>query len=279
MQITNKYHLTQATVNAIKHDDYDKGESYYTVTELIKPPQMCQLQTDHKDDIVEDASDRIWVLFGNCIHHILEKATKNEIVEKRYYTTIMGMKIGGKFDNLDCVSGTLTDYKVTSVWSYIYGKDEWDQQLNMLRFILENNGISVKKLQVQGIWRDWTHSQAQRKSDYPPAPSSIVDIPIWEDNKTKTFIENRILAHIGQQQSPSKCSDKETWYKGTKWAVMKKDRKSAVRVLDSQKEAFEWMQSHPSNAKPQYVEYRAGIYKRCERYCNVSLFCAQNLSR
>lgn len=73
MKITNKHHLPEPMVLAVQ------GERYYTdgrmgVTNLIMPPRIYQLQKRHDAEIVDDAIDRIWLIFGTAIHKILEGA-------------------------------------------------------------------------------------------------------------------------------------------------------------------------------------------------------------
>jgi len=69
------------------------------------------------------------------------------------------------------------------------------------------------------------------------------------------------------------CTDDEVWRRDTKWALMKKNRKSAVKLFDSEEEAEKRLVSEKS--KQFYIEHRKGEAIRCERYCNVQTFCNQ----
>jgi hypothetical protein len=53
---------------------------------------------------------------------------------------------------------------------------------------------------------------------------------------------------------------------------MKKGRKSALRVLDTEQEAKNWVDN---TGKGEYIEHRKGKYTRCEGYCSVAEFCPQ----
>jgi hypothetical protein len=65
------------------------------------------------------------------------------------------------------------------------------------------------------------------------------------------------------------CSDEDIWAKPSKWAVMQRGRKTAVKLYDTEADAS------ASLASNQYVEYRPGIATRCESYCPVAQFCDQ----
>src|SRR5262245_49994218 len=115
--ITNNLNLPQPLVDALAFDDYDRGESDITTTELSKPVRIRQLEIRHADEIAEDAADGMWRLLGNIGHKILERAdTTNHLAEERIYATIGGWKVGGKIDLLG-PDLTLDDYKFTSTWA------------------------------------------------------------------------------------------------------------------------------------------------------------------
>ena len=51
--------------------------------------------------------------------------------------------------------------------------------------------------------------------------------------------------------------------KDEKWALMKKDRKTALKLFDTEAEALE----AKGDDKSLYVEYRAGKDVKCDSYC------------
>lgn len=73
MKITNKYGLPQPVVDAVKNDGYTKGDADISVTELQDPPQMRFLKKKHDAELEEDAVDRLWSLYGQIAHGILER--------------------------------------------------------------------------------------------------------------------------------------------------------------------------------------------------------------
>ena len=65
------------------------------------------------------------------------------------------------------------------------------------------------------------------------------------------------------------CTPEERFNSGDKYAVMKKGRKTAMRVLDSLEDAEAW--KHASGGE--YIDVRKGEDKKCIDYCSVCKFC------
>tara|TARA_E500000318_G_scaffold29279_1_gene29251 strand:- start:2319 stop:3206 length:888 start_codon:yes stop_codon:yes gene_type:complete len=289
MQITNNHNLPESFVNFARNDKYSKGKSDISVTTLIDSPRVKLLREANSAQLTSDASDMIWPLFGTAVHHILESSKNDEGVtlEERLYADVNGWILSGAVDHqkTDGKTISITDYKVTSVWSVIYGKIEWEQQLNCYAFLAQKNrGMKVKSLQICAILRDWNRREAERKEEYPKAPVVLIDIPIWPDTKRIEYIKERIAMHqdaqVGYDLSKDfpLCSDEERWKRGEAWAVKKKGLKRAMRVFDNQEEAevyaYDWEKIN--NGKIAVVEHRAGEYVRCNGdYCGVANFCSQ----
>ena len=71
IKLTNKYGAPEELVRAASYDDHvTKGD--ISTTTLIDAPQIRYLKMTN--DIEEDVSDRIWMLFGTAVHHILERS-------------------------------------------------------------------------------------------------------------------------------------------------------------------------------------------------------------
>lgn len=269
MQIQNRYNLPKSIVEAVKNDSYDRGESDYTVTQLINPPHLEALKWKHDDEIVIDASDRLWAVFGQIGHGILERAEQGAITEKRLYIEVDGSKIGGQFDRLVVNDGLLQDYKFTSIYAVMQPeiKPEWVAQLNMLAHLAGQNGYAIKKLEVVALLRDF--SVRHKMSDkYPDTNVKVIDIPFWPDWKTKEYIEERVRLH--KEDAPDICEPHERWASMTKYAVKKGTNKKALRLLDSYSEAQSYMQN---TGKGTHIEERPGEDRRCMDYCEVCKFC------
>ena len=283
MNITNNHNLPQSFVNFARNDKYSKGQSDISVTTLIDSPRVRLLREAKSSEMTSDAADMIWPLFGTAVHHILESASEDEgvVLEERLYATVNDWILSGAVDHqrIEGNSISITDYKVTSVWSVIHGKIEWEQQLNCYAFLAQKSkGMKVKSLQICAILRDWNRREAERRDDYPQAPVILVDIPMWPDTKRIEYIRDRVEMHQDAQinfdlaQMFSLCSDEERWKRGEAWAVKKKGNKRAQRVFDNEASAEEFMKDKENLE----IEHREGEYVRCKGdYCGVANFCSQ----
>ena len=149
MKITNKHGLPDAVYSALSKSNYNPGSSDYSVTTILKPPRIVQLERRHWDELEEDVIDRVWSLFGSAAHNILEgHGCEEAVTEKRLYANILDRKVGGQIDHY--LDQCITDYKVTSVWTLIYGSryKEWEEQQNIYAYIFAENGYKVDKLQI-----------------------------------------------------------------------------------------------------------------------------------
>ena len=168
MRITNNMNLPEAVYNVLARDNYVKGESDYSVTGLLKSPRQLQLEQRFTDDLVEDASDRVWSLLGSAAHNVLEQhASIETIAEERLMIKICDRILSGQVDNYH--GGVITDYKVTSTYTVINNSkvDDWTFQLNTYAKIFRDNNYEVKELQIVVILRDWSRMRAKLSKDYP----------------------------------------------------------------------------------------------------------------
>jgi len=279
MRISNKSNYPEALMRAMESDPYTKGDSDFSVTELISPAQLRALALKHADEIEEDVEDGLWRLMGQAIHVVLERANErvrvNTLAEKRYVAVFDGVRVSGQMDTLELRSGVLSDFKLTTAWGFIAGREpkpEWVSQLNILREILIQNGLAVNQLEIVGILRDHGKKYARESLDYPKKPIAKHIIPIWPREKTQAYIRARIAAHQAARRGERvDCSPEERWERPTKYAVMAKGKKRAVRLYDTENEA----RVHAQSDKTLRVEKRPGESQRCSEYCPVSEVCPQ----
>lgn len=271
--ITNKHGLPQSIVDAVANDPYVGGGDI-SATKLIDAPQIMQLTRQHKDQITVDVSDRVWSLFGQAIHSLLERAglrREGMVVEERLYATMLGWQVSGQYDSMDLEAKMISDYKVTTVYK-ARGSDSWTRQLNVLRWLAVKNGHEVNKLEVIAIFRDWRKSEAMRSSDYPQSPILSLRIPVWDIQDTEDYVADRVSLHQAAANGVHiPCSDEERWASPTKFALMKDGNKRAVRLSDTR-------EGLGVPTEGQSIVERKGEFKRCERYCDVSAFCQQRLT-
>ena len=279
MKITNNYNLPDPIISAVT-GDFRPKEKRISVTTLINPEQLETLRREHFDEIEEDASDRIWLLLGNSVHAMLQNQDQdNALVEEHLEMPIdingEEWVVSGRSDLLS--DGVLTDYKCTSVWSFILGdKKEWEAQLNLYRLLYHEIGFEVNKLQIVAILRDWSKSSAKFKEDYPPVPVHVQPIRLWSIDEARNYLHTRMIAHVQaiKHGIPRGCSDEERWLRGEAWAVKKSGNKRAmpggVHEAEEDAKRFASEQSVPTE-----IEHRPGINVRCQDYCPVMPWCEQ----
>lgn len=278
MKLTNKFGLPGAIVEAVKgfNEDYlaSHGKrSDISVTSLISPPQQIELRRKHRDELQEDASERLWALMGNAVHSLLEKSEPSAIVEQRLYGDYNGWTLSGQFDRMTLREITLQDYKFMSVWEYIFGlKAEREAQLNVLAQLAIDNGHDIRRLEIVGLLRDWQASKAETDKEYPKVGLVRINVPLWPEERRRAYIAERIEIHKAARAGDvPPCSADDTWYSGDTFAVKKPANKRALRVFPNIQQAEEFLES----AAGCVIEKRTGEHKRCGRYCNVADFCQQ----
>lgn len=270
--ITNKHGLPQSIVDAVANDPYVGGGDI-SATKLIDSPQIAYLTRQNTDKITVDVSDRVWSLFGQAVHSLLERAGLRRagvVVEERLFATMLGWEVSGQYDSMDLEKKKISDYKVTTVYK-ARGSDSWTRQLNVLRWLAMKNGNEVDTLEVIAIFRDWRKSEAMRNSDYPQSPILSIPIPVWDIQDTEDYVAERVSLHQAAAKGVHiPCTDEERWASPTKFALMKAGNKRAVRLSDTREGLGALTDGYS-------IVERKGEFKRCERYCDVSTFCQQRL--
>lgn len=272
MRLTNDLGLPEPVMLALQNHTYDRGECDFTVTQLLDPPRKRELTRLHRDEITEDASERIYALLGSAVHTILERANR-DMGEVRLYLDVAGKRVGGKPDHFTLFGGVLSDYKVASVWEWIYGtKVEREQQLNAYAELFRANGHDVTKVQNVMIFRDWSKSKARREDNYPQRQVCVVPQEMWEPERVRAFLAERVALHMAARVRLPNCTADERWERGTTYAVVKLGNKRAVRVFDTDAEARAYRDAnHPSAT----IDFRPGESIRCQDYCAAAPFCEQ----
>tara|TARA_R100000808_G_C2148051_1_gene156121 strand:+ start:329 stop:1228 length:900 start_codon:yes stop_codon:yes gene_type:complete len=284
VEITNKKNLPQIMVDVAKNDTYTPvGE--IGVTSLIDSPRIRVLKMNN--DYKEDASELIWSIFGTATHSVLERACENN---DRYWSEVSleyeidGVKLGGTLDLYDKESKGLHDFKVTSVWSIVFGDriPHWTAQLNIYRYLMHKNHpeVEVNSLSILTLLKDWTESQSRRDAEYPSTAVQEIPIRMGDLEKVEEFIRTRIIEHksaehlysIGEEMEI--CTEEERWAKPTKYAIKKPKRKTALRVLDTMEDAERWIKEKGAEGEVLSIEVREGEDIRCTRYCPVREFCS-----
>ncbi len=289
MKLTNKHNLPAPVVAAVMHQQsaykgsYQGRKADISATGLLKPPQIAALEREHWEQLEEDVTDRIWALLGSLMHGILEahgeeqaelQVDEPDLIEHRMYAEVMGWTISGQLDRYVTSTGLLQDYKTASVWEHVGGiKPEREMQLNILAWLLRQEGRVVNNISIVSFYRDWSKNQAKRGGDYPQLQVGVHMLPLWTPEEQRLFIESRVKMHQDARKGIiARCTPEDRWAKPTEWAVMKEGRKSAVKLHDSEESATGHAEA--LGAK-HYVHERPGEDVRCENYCSVAEFCPQ----
>lgn len=279
MKITNKHNVPAPLVTLASREYYSKGASQYSVTELMSPPRVRRLREQYDHAIEQDVSDMLWSMLGSALHVVMERGqTPGFITEERLFYEVDGVTISGAIDlQEETPFGIIiTDYKFTSAWAVMQQKQEWVEQLNIYRFLVEKvKGKKVVGLRICALVRDF--SRHESKEGYPKAPIEMVDIDVWSLEKTEAYIRDRLALHriskvdrdLGDELAP--CSNEERWTSETVYAVKREGRKTAIRVLKNEEEAKEMAEKEKG-----YVETRFGEPRRCTgNFCGVAEWCKQ----
>jgi hypothetical protein len=288
--ITNRFDLPAPLVEAVRNDGYSNSGTL-SVTTLIKPPQAYAIELAHKDELTEDASDRIWALLGQATHTILERAAESlgddYLIEQRFFATLEGMKVSGQCDIIHKPSKTVQDYKVTSAYAaksaIAEGKSEWTLQLSMLAALARHNEQEVEKGQIVAILKDWSRRTADEEAkkassfgvpcSYPQANAITLDIPLMSNEETIAWMRERVRQFkAAMDGKPPLCTDEERWMQPGKIALMKQGRKTAVRLYDPGSPGLRSLTVPAGH----YIEERPTKFNRCEAYCQAAQWCPQH---
>lgn len=279
MQITNALNLPAPFVSLAESDEYPIAPNEYRVTSLLKGTRETILERRHGTEITRDVSDMVWLLFGTAVHGILEhhQETGTQIKEERIKVPFDGYVLSGKFDLYDDATKIVTDYKTASVWKIIFGDfADWRRQTLIYCYMLRQIGFDAQGGEIVAFLKDHSKRDAKIKADYPKFPVHTVkftftdaDFAECEEWLHKRFAEIAAAEKLDDADLPV-CTPDERFNNGDKFAVMKKGRKTALRVLDSKEAAEQWKADNGGD----FIETRLGEDKKCADYCSACEFCS-----
>jgi hypothetical protein len=274
MNLTNRFNLPTPIYNAIQwQEKAHKLVGNISCTSLIDSPLRFWLGKKYYDLLEEDASDRLWALYGSLVHLIAEKhgkAEKDTHVERQVIADVLGWKVSAILDYL-LEGDVLSDYKFTSVWSTLNGvKPEWESQLNVGLWLMRHGndeamakiGAGIKRLEIVALFRDWTPSNA----DKFPKKVEVLKVKVWGDKDAQAYVEKRVALHQAAAKTggvPPCCSDEERWM--SDFAVCLNSKKTALKAkIKTREEAEHWMKELGAD----YI--REAKPRRCEEYCTYA---------
>lgn len=279
MPLTNKMNLPQPFVDAATSNHKYKPNRY-SVTEVLGGTCEAVLKRRHAGEATEDVSDRLWAILGTAVHKVLESAqSAPEQHQEQWLCVKVGdYELSGIFDLYDESTGTVTDWKVTSVYTVLFGDfEKWRRQTLAYCWMLRQRGHDAHRGQIVAMLRDHNMRKARTEKDYPPHPVFTIGWDFAEEDFKA--IESDIFAWFGEvwhqeitdDDELEPCSPEARWHKPDTWAVVKNGNKRATKVLDSEGAAEGYMDQLKEGAY--HIEYREGEDTRCQSYCSVAQFC------
>lgn len=279
MKITNKLGLPAPFVK-MASSNYKPKPKRYSVTTLLNPVREILLKRRYDDEIEQDCSDMIWLLFGQAVHSILEKNadSKSEFAEKFLSVELPnGYTVSGIIDLYETETAKVVDYKTASVWKVKFKDfDDWRKQGLMYAWLLRKNNLPCDKIEFYAILKDHSKTEAKFNSDYPKTPVCKVEFAVTDESiaEIDRFINDKIAELAKYEETPDDelplCSAEERWNSGNRYAVMRKGKKAALRVLDS----IEAAEKYKAENGGDYIEERKGVDKKCMDYCLCCKKCS-----
>ena len=259
MIITNRLNLPQPLVDMAESDYMPLSPNTYRVTSLLKGVRETILERRHQDEIEQDVSDMIWLLFGTAVE-----------------VPIGDYVLSGQFDLYNAETRTVTDYKTASVWKVIFGDfKDWRRQTLIYAYMLRKIGFKANNAEIVALLKDHSKKDAKIKDHYPLFPVEKITFHFTEDDFAECeqwlqdkFAEIATAEKLPDDQLPL-CTLEERYNSGDKYAVMKRGRKTALRVLDNKDDAEKWMSDNGGD----YIDTRPGEDKKCKDYCSACQFC------
>jgi hypothetical protein len=276
MKVTNEQNLPIEFVKAVNVNRHN-APGTYSATTLNKGAREIILTERHFDDIVLDVSDNVWALFGTAVHSILENQDGSNFKEEYFENAVSNSKVTGRVDSYDMENGIVYDWKTASAWKVIY-KDfsDWDNQAAVYAWLLRKNNLECNKVVFVAFLKDHSKTKAKTDSTYPQ--SAVYKHEVLITDELMEFTEKRLTAKVKQLESMADvaddelpvCNTEERWASPDVWAIMKKGRKSALKLCYSQDEADRLLEEKGGD----YIEYRKGEDKKCADYCPCRDFCS-----
>ena len=195
----------------------------------------------------------VWMIFGNAVHHILEKHDESGFAEIRLEHLLdNGYTISGILDLYNEELAEVVDYKTASIYKVLKKDfDDWRRQGWIYGFLLVKDGKKCEKVKFHALLKDWSaraKKQARlRKEDYPDYPVFTTAFNFGEKElmATEKFLIAKTNEIAENEQLPDdqliECTPEERWADAPKFAVYaKQGDKKAKRLFDTREEAEQY---------------------------------------
>lgn len=273
MKITNNHDYPLITLEAVKqmNSKYSKGDADLSVTELIGSPLISILKERHRDELVDDVSNLMFMFYGSLAHQVIENIEADYILykEQRMFIEINNMLLSGQFDLVYKLNNkiALDDVKFTTKGVMEDPpKQEWVRQLNVYKYMFEET--NEMKIDMLGIV-----AFARNAIMIDRIKSKRIIVPVYTKEKVKQYLEQRVAFHkICRDDITGRipeCTREERWHEPEIYAVMKDGGKRSLKNHTDRAEA----EAHAARTDKGYIEVRPEVNKRCEGGCIVVKWC------
>lgn len=276
MKINNEMNLPQALVDACDVNPHNAPNTV-SATTLKSGVREILLTKRHWEEMEDDVSNRIWTLFGTAVHALLERESPDTFVEERFEHQIGNKyKVTGRLDCYDMKQKIIFDYKTATTWKYKFEDySDWKFQGLVYAWLLKQQGLEVNECRFVAMFKDFSKAKAKIEAGYPKSPVYVYKFDVTEHDLEE--IEKKIIAKVQELEASENlsddelplCSDEERWAKPATYAVMKKGRKSALRVFEDKEMAEKYLEA----GNGEYIEERKGSDGKCSGYCGCCQFC------
>jgi len=255
----------------------ERKRAFLTVIETLK--DEAEKRTGLDKVALETLAEKIFQL----LPVFFPELEGRYIFEIRLSYEYRGKTLTGAFDLYDTWTNTLYDYKMCSVFAYIFpeSRKKWAAQTNIYAFMLRNTGKKVDAIKIVAIFRDFSQSKANfGQGDYPKQQILTIDIKVVDHERMRAYIHKRMDMHIEAEEGTSEvlplCNGEERWSTSDEYAVRPEKAVRAVRVFDNEAMAKDFVdkQAHKYDKKL-FIYLRPGENRRCDNWCPVKDFCSQ----
>ena len=278
MIITNNKNLPKAFVDACA-SEHEYREGRYSVTDLLRGTCEAVLLHRHGNEVVKDASEMVWAVFGSAVHNLMENGEREEWqTPEMHLVQDMGdgWTLSGYADLYDSKEHEVVDYKTTSAYKFALGEtEEWRRQLLSYAWMLERDGTPCRHGRIIAMCKDWSAKDVG-KEGYPDTPVATVD---WEFtdadmDEIGEWLRGR-FDELREQEGRSDCEltpcpPDERWHRPDRYAVVKEGAARAKRVFDTADEARDFLATLEDGYA---IDVRKGSDPKCDGYCDVRGWC------
>lgn len=197
-------------------------------------------------------------------------------LEQRGDITVGNWTISGKFDFVG--DGALTDFKSTSVFTYINRTNDRKYQIQGSIYKVIHSCITEPTLRINFWFTDWSKGKAKADKKYPQTPVMQYSVPLMSEAETMQYIRSFTSQLEQYEDAPEEsipwCNSDDLWCGEPVYKYYKNPEKRdrATKNFDDKAEAYAY-QAYEQKGVGIVVEV-PGKAVACN-YCKGSAICSQ----